>query len=379
MKRRSQQQTPEADLFSYAASNSPTAQEEPQAGPATPPSVKPAPEARNATPPAPEPALAPKPEAAQAEPEPQLPPGTIPSSKPQPKIAPVIEPKPAAAPKATAEAPAPAPEPSPAVELPAFPVAEPTEPPSARARFSRSLVVSIHDVSPMTQEVTEKIMADLAEIGVHRLALLVVPNHHCKGHFLDHPDFCLWLQAQARAGHEIVVHGYHHRRDQRAGETFRQKVATQYYTAGEGEFYDIAGADALRIVSQARQEFRKLGLSPRGFVAPAWLLSEGADRALQRLGVCYTTRISGLFDYTTGTQHHSQSLVWSSRSAWRRGMSLLWNAYLFGRLRSTPLLRIGIHPPDFQYPGIWKQIKTLAGRALKDRVATTYAAYLHLK
>ncbi|GEM_PF-54155 len=376
MKRRpQQQQTPEADLFSYAASNFPTAQAEPQAGPAAPPSVNPAPEARQEPPPTPEPPPS-QPKAVQAPPkpevkpevkvapqEPQLPPGAVPSAKPQPKIAPVTEPKP-----------------SPAAEVPSSAVANSTEATHrAHAGFSRSLVVSIHDVSPMTQEVTTKIMAELAEIGVHRLALLVVPNHHCKGHFLDHPDFCLWLQAQARAGHEIVVHGYHHRRDQRPGETFRQKVATQYYTAGEGEFYDIAGADALRIVSQARQEFRKLGLSTKGFVAPAWLLSEGADRALQRLGVCYTTRISGLFDYTTGTQHHSQSLVWSSRSAWRRGMSLLWNAYLFRRLHSTPLLRIGIHPPDFQYPGLWKQIKTLAGRALKDRVATTYAAYLRLK
>ena len=248
-----------------------------------------------------------------------------------------------------------------------------------RARFARSVVVSIHDVSPGHREATERIMAELREAGIIRFVLLVVPNHHCQEYFLDHPEFCQWLRDLENEGHEIVVHGYHHRRDQRPGETFRQKLATQYYTAGEGEFYDITGADALRVISQARQEFRKIGLKPKGFVAPAWLLSDGADRALQRLGVCYTTRLGGLFDYTTGTQHHSQSLVWSTRSAWRRAMSLLWNAYLFRKLSTTQLLRISVHPADVRHPAVWRQIKALAAKALKDRVPTTFTAYLNLK
>jgi len=247
-------------------------------------------------------------------------------------------------------------------------------PPSLNA--NRSLVVSIHDVSPLTREATEHILAELAELGVRRVSLLVIPDHHCKGNLLDDPEFCAWLRGRAAAGDEVVIHGYFHRRDQRAGETFKEKLTTRYYTAGEGEFYDIAGADALRVISLARQEFRKAGLNPQGFVAPAWLLSEGADRALQRLGVAYTTRIGGVFDYTTGIHHTSQSLVWSSRSWARRVISRLWNAYLFRRLQSRPLLRIGIHPPDVQHRAVWQQIKTLTERALESRTAVTYSGYL---
>ena len=244
---------------------------------------------------------------------------------------------------------------------------------------SRSLVVSIHDVSPLTREATERILAELAEWGVRKVSLLVIPDHHCKGHVLDDPDFCAWLRGRAEAGDEIVMHGYFHRRDQKAGETLRDKLTTRYYTAGEGEFFDIAGADALRIVSQARQEFRKIGLDPQGFVAPAWLLSEGADRALQRLGIAYTTRISGVFDYTTGVQHASQSLVWSTRSWTRRIGSGLWNAYLFRRLQACPLLRIGIHPPDVKHRAVWQQIKALTTKAMVDRTPVTYSGYLKRK
>lgn len=244
---------------------------------------------------------------------------------------------------------------------------------------SRSLVVSIHDVSPQTREATERILAELAELGVRKVSLLVIPDHHHKGHLLDDPEFCTWLRGRAQRGDEVVMHGYFHRRDQKAGETFRQKLTTRYYTAGEGEFFDIAGADALRIVSQARQEFRKIGLDPQGFVAPAWLLSEGADRALQRLGIAYTTRVSGVFDYTTGVRHASQSLVWSTRSWPRRIVSRIWNAFLFRRLKSRPLLRIGIHPPDLGHRAVWQQIKALTAKALADRTAVTYLGYLRRK
>lgn len=239
-----------------------------------------------------------------------------------------------------------------------------------------SLVVSIHDVSPLTREATESILRELAELGVRKVSLLVIPDHHCKGHLLDDPEFCAWLRSRAAAGDEVVIHGYFHRRDQRAGETWKEKLTTRYYTAGEGEFYDIAGADALRVISQARQDFRKVGLNPQGFVAPAWLLSDGADRALQRLGIAYTTRIGGVFDYTTGVHHASQSLVWSSRSWIRRLISRAWNAYLFRRVQTRPLVRIGIHPPDVQHAAVWRQIKTLTARALESRTAVTYAGYL---
>ena len=99
-------------------------------------------------------------------------------------------------------------------------------------------------------------------------------------------------------------------------------------------------------------------------MAPAWLLSEGADRALERLGIAYTTRISGVFDYTTGVQHASQSLVWSTRSWTRRVGSRLWNPYLFWRLKSCPLLRIGIHPPDVKHRAVWQQIKMLTTKGV---------------
>jgi len=71
----------------------------------------------------------------------------------------------------------------------------------------------------------------------------------------------------------------------------------------------------------------------------------------------------------------SQSLVYSPRSAWRRVVSLGWNATLFRRLAANPLLRLGVHPPDANFPSLWRQIERLTRRALKTRTPQTYASF----
>ena len=240
----------------------------------------------------------------------------------------------------------------------------------------RALIVSIHDVSPHTRPAVERILAELEALGVTQFSLLIVADHHRRGHMFDDPDFCRWLQDRVARGDEAVIHGYFHYRDQRSSETLRDKLTTRVYTKHEGEFFDIAGADALRVVSEARAEFRKLGLDPHGFIAPAWLLSEGGELALRTLGFGYTTRLATVDDFTGGTVYRSQSLVWSTRSAWRRTLSRLWNRSLFRRLRGNGLMRIGIHPPDIEHAAVWRQILDLTRRALADRTAFSYQRWI---
>src|SRR4051812_35745211 len=102
-----------------------------------------------------------------------------------------------------------------------------------------ALVVSLHDVSPQTRVACEAILTDLASLGLTQCSLLVVPDHHGAGNFLEDPVFCEWLKAQAAAGHEIIIHGYYHLRGRRTVEGLRTIFATRVYTADEGEFYDL--------------------------------------------------------------------------------------------------------------------------------------------
>jgi predicted deacetylase len=216
----------------------------------------------------------------------------------------------------------------------------------------------------------------LKSIGVLRLSLLVIPDHHGRGHFLQAPEFCRWLKDRAAEGHEIVIHGYFHRRERRAREGLVQRMTTRVYTADEGEFYDIDRAQAAELVKRANSELHDAGLQPRGFIAPAWLLGEDAESALRDAGCEYTTRLRTVSDLKTGKVHKSQSLCWSVRAAWRRVVSLAWNAALYRSLSHEPLLRISVHPVDIDHASIWPQIRRLIADACISRTPMTYLEWI---
>ena len=238
--------------------------------------------------------------------------------------------------------------------------------------MQRALVVSIHDVAPVTRSPVERILTQLGHVGVPQCSLLVVPDYHRTGRSLGDPVFTEWLRDLDAQGHEVVIHGFYHQRARRAGESTLEKVVTRVYTAGEGEFYDLGYGEALRRIRDAQDEFAAHGFHPAGFIAPAWLLGVEAMRAAGDAGLRYTTTLRGVRDLTTGEEFLSQSLVYSTRSAWRRAVSPFWNRALFRRLTKTPLLRLSLHPPDIDHRAIWQQTGEIIREALLDRQAMTY-------
>ena len=236
----------------------------------------------------------------------------------------------------------------------------------------RAFAVSIHDVSPWTRPAVETMLRDLAEKGVGVTSLLIVPDHHHRGAVDADGDFLNWLRQREADGHEIVLHGFYHVREQRAGGRWWQKLVTEHYTAGEGEFYDLTYGEARRRLHKGRAMLTDAGLDVRGFIAPAWLLGVDAERAARDEGFDYTTRLGGVLDLRSGRWTASQSLVYSVRSGWRRLVSLGWNAWLAARLRMNPLARLGLHPPDWQHEKIRCQSLRLAREASADRRVIRY-------
>lgn len=248
---------------------------------------------------------------------------------------------------------------------------------AATVRVRRgSLVVSVHDVAPSSRETNEKIISELSRRGVTACSLLVVPNYHHAGSITDDRELGIWLRELEGRGHEIVIHGYYHERPRRERESVREKLMTRFYTQDEGEFYDLGYDEAFRRITRAREDFAALGLSPRGFIAPAWLLSSEGERAAIDGGMEYTTRLGSVRDLRSGKDFSAASLVYSVRDRWRRTASLAWNSTLFLVANQQPLLRLSIHPLDYQYPEIWAQIGRFIDRVLPGRSPTTYAAWI---
>ncbi len=239
-----------------------------------------------------------------------------------------------------------------------------------------SLIVSLHDVSPLTQPRCAEILHGLAQIGVHRTSLLVIPNHHHRAPFLADKAFCDWLKEARSKGHEIVTHGYFHQRIRTDKENPFDRMITRLYTADEGEFFDIHESDALKKMLLAQEEFAMLGIYPEGFIAPAWLLSREAESAARKAGFRYTTTLREIrvLDPENRT-FASQSLVYSVRSAWRRFVSLGWNRFLLACLHRNSVIRLSIHPPDWNHAPIRRDILRIARLLALQREPITYSEW----
>lgn len=250
-----------------------------------------------------------------------------------------------------------------------------------------ALIVSIHDVCPGSQDQVEEMLGDLAAAGVPATSLLVIPNRHKKDPSFSHPEFCSWLKEKQAAGHEAVLHGYYHMRIAEGEPTGWKKVMAKQYTAGEGEFFDLDYETARELLLRGHEEMtQSLGREPSGFIAPAWLLGPEALQAVLEMPFSYTTRIGDILRPGPGESservddaisHASQSLCYSVRAPWRRACSLVWNEMLLAWLGYRPLIRIGLHPPDWDFPSIRSHALRCVKRALVGRTPMTYDQWVH--
>jgi uncharacterized protein len=235
-----------------------------------------------------------------------------------------------------------------------------------------ALVVSVHDIAPSNREVCDQIVSRLGRLGVRVCSLLVVPDYHHQEPVTGDRTFVSWLRNLEAAGHEIVIHGYFHDRPESPRESLAEKFITRLYTRGEGEFFDLTYDEALRRITSAYETFRTAGLTPRGFIAPAWLLSAAGERAARDAGIQYTTRLRTIRDLRSGDAFAARSLVYSVSSDWRRAVSLVWNLGVFQLAKQRPLVRLSIHPSDHSFPAIWRQIERFISEMIPLKVPTTY-------
>ncbi len=241
---------------------------------------------------------------------------------------------------------------------------------------TNSIVVSLHDIAPGTQQIASKIISELAFRGVRTCSLLVVPDYHHQGLFAENRQFVSWLHSLESVGHEIVIHGYFHQRPPRPEESLWDKLVTRFYTQNEGEFYDLSYDEALQRITAAQDAFRAHGFKPCGFIAPAWLLGDEAERAVCDAQLEYTTRLGSVRDLRSGNTFSAMTLVYSVQSSWRRALSTSWNTTLFRLLKSQTLLRMSIHPPDYSHRSVWEQILRFIAAAKTERTATTYQNWI---
>jgi uncharacterized protein len=235
------------------------------------------------------------------------------------------------------------------------------------------LLVSLHDVTPFHLPRLLQAERLLADIGVTRVAYLLVPRFHGRHDVARDADFASWCRARRSFDIEWVLHGWQHLEapGEHAGERWADRLKRRWLTAGEGEFLSL-GDEAARLALTAGRSavLECVGVSPRGFVAPAWLFPSSLLSTLRDEGFEHTEDHRFLYDLPRRLRMRCPVITWATRSRLRLTASLVGNRALFRQWRGVPLLRVAIHPADFTQPAVVDAIRELLELALPRRTAT---------
>lgn len=240
----------------------------------------------------------------------------------------------------------------------------------------KHLIVSLHDVHPGSLAAVMEQREVLRMLGVGQCSLLMVPRFHHETKIVNSPETIAWgTQCQLR-GDELVLHGYYHDCVGQP-ETIKNIFWSRFYTARESEFLDLHEIKVRERIERGRGVFAQCGWTAHGFIAPAWLMGPKVTTILREVGFTYTNTANGIYLLNQGDKFvPCRSLCWSVRSAWRRLLSPMWNHWLFGRNAGHTPMRISLHPRDFEFVTIRKQITTLVKRALDAGYEPiSYASY----
>jgi len=220
-----------------------------------------------------------------------------------------------------------------------------------------TLSVTIHDVAPATQARCQRLMASIERTGATPLTLLIVPYYHRQP---STPAFEQWVEERLRRGDELALHGLTHLDDEVPVGNWADRLRRRWYTAGEGEFAALGRKSAEERFDAGQRWFAERGWPLRGFVAPAWLLSRDAWSALRAQPFDYTctlTQLVALPKEGRGARIlNGRSIVFSTRAAWRRRLSLAWNGAMVARQRRGRWMRFELHPDDGEHESVQRAL-----------------------
>ena len=177
----------------------------------------------------------------------------------------------------------------------------------------RSLMLVLHDVAPETWPDYQPFVEAVDAIGGVPMTWLVVPDFHQRNPLLRSPAFCRLLERRLAEGDELALHGYYHADNgpppRTPGDFFMRRIYTH-----EGEFYGL-----------------------------------DQQQALRQLPLRYTSTPQHLYRLPEFTPSPAPGLVWSARSAWRRGLSRALCDWQCRRWQNAETLRLGLHPVDMRH------------------------------
>ena len=240
----------------------------------------------------------------------------------------------------------------------------------------RIILLSLHDVTPRHAARLARAETLFRDLGVAHVTYLIVPRYHRGWPIDEDAEFSRWCAAPRPFAVRWCLHGYHHEETNTRGfsrPSPRACLKRRFLTAGEGEFLSLSAAAIGDRIDRGRRAFKScLNQDPTGFVAPAWLFNRTLMPALAEQGFAWTEDHWRIYDLHRHTTIDAPVITWASRTRTRRWGSIWLAPRVLQHWHDKPILRIAIHPCDFDHRSLVEAITHTITTALRDRTPETY-------
>jgi predicted deacetylase len=226
-----------------------------------------------------------------------------------------------------------------------------------------SLAVALHDVEPRSFARSREIREWLLVRGISRVTLLVIPAADLHPIGARAPALAAWLRNRVACGDTVAQHGLAHKAT--ATAQWPRSLLASWQGGIAAEFPGLGADDTLQRVRTGRRLLNEIELDPRGFVAPGYAYT----RALRGVLAESFDWFADLREIRTGSQRmKSRALCLGTSTPLKRRLSppLVRAA---GRAPGE-VMRVDIHPGDFDLPGHVETLESLLGRAAGREVVT---------
>ncbi|HEX4146097.1 MAG TPA: DUF2334 domain-containing protein [Pirellulales bacterium] len=249
------------------------------------------------------------------------------------------------------------------------------------------LFVAVHDVTPFHLTRLKRAEALFEKWGIEKVLYLLVPNYHGAHRADRDAAFRAWCHRKRPFAVEWCQHGYFHIVTKHAASVERLEFHHGLIGAGghpagsplsdEGEFRQLSSQWLKDRLVRGREVFRRtLDRDPTGFIAPKWTANRHLVEVLTELGYSWTEDDHSLCHLASGRRQWSPVITWATRSTWRKQLSLWGCPLLLHLTQSMPLLRVAMHPFDFDHADVIASIGRIVAHATQVREQAFYPELL---
>ncbi|SNR82219.1 DUF2334 domain-containing protein [Desulfurobacterium atlanticum] len=197
--------------------------------------------------------------------------------------------------------------------------------------------VSIHDVTKSSLSKVKRIKELLMEEGIEKITYLLIPNYH-RGETIT--EIKEEIQELVSNG-EPVLHGYTHK-----GKEYFKLSPMKLFTSNEGEFISFSEEELKKRLRKGKKILEEIGIRPKGFIPPAWLIKKSTIKTLKEEGFEFATNRYFVFNLKNEQKQFSPVVTFSCREPiqWLSKELFLLQTDLYARFLKA--VRIAIHPCD---------------------------------